>query len=128
MRDRLARCLKPALATHGISRVDFFFAVEAAYGIDPHIHGAILVPNEPGILAATEQALQKACGAWHPRARQVDLRRFYAPPSWVRYISKWRRGTIIQVGDNRITACTNGLRTAAKAWYQEARSSGRPIF
>ncbi|MDG2531021.1 hypothetical protein [Caulobacter endophyticus] len=129
MRDRITSYLRTAMTELGQPVPDYFFMVESGYGGQPHLHGAIVIHDEPEIRAAVLEALRKAGGDWKPRAKQVqvDLQPLVTPAKWIGYISKWSALSKGRLGDASIVAASNGLRAKAKAWYQAARRSGVPI-
>ena len=126
LRARLMRYLR-ARAVDGPDTPGFFFMVEAAHGIEPHLHGAVIMPKAAAPREAVEKALMEAGGGYAAPSNQVKAKVLYGPAGWVRYISKWKIGTQILLGDSRTVAATNGVRSAARTWYEETRRTGTPV-
>jgi hypothetical protein len=125
MRRRLTRKLKRASEKAGCSIPEFFFIVEDTDVTEVHLHGAILIPDDPAVYKLIRQALAEAGGEW-PRARsgrQVDTPELETPLRWINYIHKWRLGSALRLQGNTFAA-TNGIRSLGRAWYQNARATG----
>ncbi len=130
MADRISLYLRRALAVEGLGVPPFFIWVEAAHRISPHVHGAILPPNEhTNTEELLRKALEGAAGEWKPQAKQnkVDLQGLYTPLRWVKYITKLENSTRLILGETNVVAAGGRLRGEARSWYEEARRSGKPI-
>ena len=125
IRNRISDELRKAFTPMGLKPPDFFFTIETAHGIEPHVHGALMV--SPNYWQSAEDALRKAGGLWKGRERQVLLAEITSAVGWVRYMSKWREQSRIALEDPRLVAATRGLRKLARDWYDEARRSGAPL-
>jgi hypothetical protein len=126
LQDRIRRRL--AKVGQGINQLpEFFLFVEAAYGVEPHLHGAMILPEAPTEREAWIGALIEAGGDYQPRKNQLRIKRYTSPAGWAGYVTKWKLGTAIQIGDDRVCTCSNRVRSAARRWYEEARRSGCPI-
>lgn len=68
-----------------------------------------------------------AGGDYVPRKNQLRIRSYTNAAGWAEYVSKWKLGTAILLGDKRVCACSNNIRSAARAWYEDARRSGRVL-
>jgi hypothetical protein len=125
LRDRITKRLRARFAGSIHAAPEFFFFIETAPGIDPHLHGAISIP--PGMRNEVEAALRDAGGAWGTGTRQLDLRPITDAAGWAAYISKFTHTTAYLLQDSRIAAATNGLRRLAKTWYTLRRKNGAHI-
>lgn len=128
--ERIRTYLRRYVAPYQADTPEFFFWIETTARIPIHLHGAIIIHNDnPAVLAAVEKALDGAAGNWKPHAstNKVHMKPIYTPHRWVSYVSKWQLGTRIRIGDDNIAAATNGLRRAARRWYEEARRTGEVL-
>lgn len=126
LQDRIRRRL--AKVGLGINQPpEFFLFVEAAYRVEPHLHGAMIFPEAPKERAAWVEALMGAGGDYKPRNKQLRIKRYTSPAGWARYVTKWKLGTAIQIGDDKVCTCSNRVRSAARRWYEEVRRSRRPM-
>lgn len=122
VRNRVSDHLRKAFSPLGLRPPEFFFTIETARGIAPHVHGALMI--SPDFWPLAETALEKAGGRWKGDERQVKLQKITGAVGWLRYISKWREQSRIALEDPRLVAATQGLRIMARAWYEEARRTG----
>ncbi len=127
LRDRIKRKLRHHLGQDRTPLPDFFFMVETKPGTPAHLHGGIIIPEAAGCEALVRKALKAAGGDWGSSGRQLDLRSFTSAIGWVRYVSKWRLTTTLELQDRNIVAATSGLRALASAWYKRARSTEEVI-
>ncbi len=127
MRERITKGFRDRGPGLFIRPPEFFFMIEAGSGVDPHIHGGIVIPEQVGGRALVEQVLMAAGGTWKGQKRQLDLREITDPSGWVRYISKWQLTTTMLLGDARVGAASSSLRARAQAWYRGVRSRGGSI-
>ena len=121
MRDRMVKRLRQVFSASGFPPPDFFFLVEASTTIRPHLHGAIVVPA--GMRPLIETALVESVGVWRAGIRQLDLRQIDDASGWAAYVAKFTLTTMLVLEDKRIAAATNGLRSAARAWYELQRKT-----
>lgn len=121
LQDRLTRHLRTRLG----DAPAFWFAIEMGAGDEPHLHGAIVVP--PGREEEIKDALRAAGGPW-TASRQLKFSDRRTAATWVSYSTKWMYGTAGKLQDENIIAATNGMRAAAREWYQSARKECRTIY
>lgn len=121
LQDRLTRHLRTRLP----DAPAFWFAIEMGAGDEPHLHGAIVVP--PGREKEVKNALRAAGGPW-TASKQLKFSDRGTAATWVSYSTKWMYGTAAKLQDDNIIAATNGMRAAAKEWYQTARKECRTIY
>lgn len=122
IRKRLAQ------ASDGPSdQAELFLFIEAGYDIPAHVHGAIILPETVEARERWKGALRDAGGGYPHGSNQLDIRELRGPAGWARYSSKWRLGTAIHIGSKQVCACTNGIRSAARRWYEAARQDGRVL-
>ena len=125
VRRRISQRLKAAADRLGLRVPEFFFVIEDSDFGNAHIHGAILLPEEPKAYKVFRAALVAAGGKWRSggSARQLNTVEMDTPIKWISYVGKWRLGSAMKVG-GRTFAASHGVRNAGRDWYREARSSG----
>ena len=125
LQQRIQPELRKSMKTLGLAVPDFFFVVEATIQIEPHLHGAIIVPNHPKAWEAIKAALRVAGGfsGMTRKGGEVKLEPMYFAAGHAEYAVKWKLQSVEQIGAS-IFAATNGLRTRAKDWYVRARRDG----
>lgn len=125
MRRKIAKALRAAAEGLGIETPEFFFVVEDTDLTEVHLHGAMLMPEDERAIRIVRAALVRAGGRWGGQSsgRQLDTPELETPVRWFAYINKWQLGSALHT-QGRTFAATNGVRSMARAWYQDARSSG----
>ncbi|WP_271084552.1 hypothetical protein [Brevundimonas sp. NIBR11] len=124
MQDRLARHLRQRLPS---STPDFWFAVEQGGWDEPHIHGAIVVPE--GARENVRAALAGCGGPWRSEARQVHFSPRRNLVKWVGYSTKWLYRSMVKIGGKEnLVGATQGMRREAKRLYSEARTSRAVLY
>lgn len=128
IRERMTKRLASALAPFGLPTPEFFFWVEARNQQLAHLHGVIVMPDQPSIKIdrAIRAALKNAGGQWNPaeHERQLKIDTMTGPAGWARYMSKWRLLTRLELQDDNTVAATQGVRSRARDWYVTKRASG----
>lgn len=123
-----ARHIQDKISRHLRNRLGevppFWFSIEAAKWIEPHLHGAIVIPSERE--DDVRAALVAVGGLWGPRQLSISARRNAA--TWVTYATKWFYGTKACIFDENTAGATNSVRAAAREWHQKARSEKRPLY
>lgn len=126
MQDAISRHLRRRFSEAGLPTPEFFFSVEASSTVEPHLHGAIQIASDEATRTLAANAIRQACGVI-PNVKQVEVKPMTYAIGWIGYMSKWRRGTQITLGDQNVVAATSDLRSAARRWYEEARRTGEVI-
>lgn len=126
MLERIRRPLTKIAAASNMLP-EFFLFAEAAYGVEAHLHGAMILPEAPAARRAWRRALMEAGGDYVPRKNQLLFRTYSSAAGWANYVRKWKLGTAIQLGDTRVCACSNSIRSEAQDWYDNARRTGSPL-
>lgn len=133
LRDQIQKHLTKRLSPLGLACPDFFFWIEADSLTEPHLHGAIVIPEHQrrfAVMRAVRRALKEAGGLdWMPRAsqKQLALRRLWEPAGWAGYIAKFELLSKLRIGDDNTVAATRSLRAKGRAWYNNARATGGRI-
>jgi hypothetical protein len=125
LQQRIKGELEKSMKALGLAVPDFFFVVEATIQIQPHLHGAIIVPDHPKAWEAIKTALRNAGGfsGMKRNGREVKLKLMYYAAGYAEYAVKWKLQSVEQVGPS-IFAATNGIRTRGMDWYERARRDG----
>lgn len=123
LQDRITRHLRHRLS-EGVPA--FWFAVEQGVWDEPHLHGAIVIPE--GRQDEVKAALIAAGGAWVSRARQLGFSRRKNLVVWVGYATKWLFGSKVKLRDENLTGANHEMRRNAKRCYNDARSSGSVLY
>ena len=125
MRRRLAREMKRVATEIGCAVPEFFFIVEDTDMGEVHLHGAIMIPDDPVVCKRVRKGLAVAGGKWPSAAsgRQVDTPELETAQRWINYIQKWRLGSAVRL-QGKTFAATNGIRSMGRDWYQNARTTG----
>lgn len=123
MQDRLARHLR-----HNLARPapDFWFAIEQGTWDEPHMHGAIVVPE--GFQNAVRKALAGCGGPWKSPARQVQFGPTRNLVKWVGYSTKWLYRSMIRLGNENLIGATQGMRRESKRAYQAMRADRVTLY
>jgi hypothetical protein len=126
LQDRVARHLRTRLPDH---EPCFWFAIEVGSGDEPHLHGAVVIPD--GGEGLVKQALRAAGGPWSSAARQCQLSRAKNVVKWLGYSTKWLhrsawciRGMGASNEPDVVMAASQNMRRAAKEEYATAREKG----
>lgn len=132
LRDRMTKHLRKALRPFGLEAPEFFIWVEADRAERAHTHGVIVIPEHPSqtrVVRAIRAALKAAGGRWKPgeHENQLRLKNMYNPAGWAAYVTKWMNLSRLRMQNDSTLAASGGVRSRAKAWYEEARKSGRPL-
>lgn len=132
LRDRMTKHLKKALRPFGLDAPEFFIWVEADRTGKEHAHGVIVIPDHSAptkVMKAIRAALKSAGGRWNPaeHENQVRLKRIHDPMGWAGYVTKWKNLTRLRIQSESTVAASGGIRSRARAWYDEMRRSGVPI-
>lgn len=130
LQDRIARHLRQRLPDQ---EPMFWFAVEQGIWEEPHLHGAVVIPE--GGRDHVISALKAAGGAWKSAARQCQLSAAHNLVTWMGYATKWlhrSRWRIRSGGETtvpeRLLAASQPMRRAAKRAYQEGRSNQSVLY
>lgn len=130
LQDRMARHLRQRLPDQ---EPMFWFAVEQGIWDEPHLHGAVVIPE--GGRDRVISALKAAGGAWKSAARQCQLSGARNLVTWMGYATKWLhrsrwriRPSVTGLAPERLLAASQTMRRAAKNAYHTARAGGWSIY
>ncbi len=123
IQDRIARHLRQRFPT---GEATFWFAVEQGFREEPHVHGAVVVPEEG--LFLTREALRAAGGKWRSDARQCDIRPRLNQIKWVGYATKWLFGSKAKIRSANLIGATQTMRRTARTAYQSARTKRTVLY
>ena len=123
-----ARHMQDKISRHLRNRLNevppFWFSIEASVGIEPHLHGAIVVAK--GREDDVRSALVAAGGPWGARQLSFSVKRSAA--TWVTYATKWFYGTKVRLRDENTSGATKSVRSAAREWHQKARAEKKVLY
>ncbi|MCV3210036.1 hypothetical protein OHD62_19530 [Mesorhizobium sp. YC-39] len=93
-----------------------------------HVHGAVVDSSyDPSSLNELKRALVAAAGKIHGKAgsRQCVFRELYYPAGWHAYLRKTRRKICHELGIDKITFISRGMREIARAdFHERSRQAG----
>ena len=123
LQDRLSRQLRNRLP--GTAHA-FWFAIECGPGDEPHLHGAVVIPDDQR--EQVRNALVATGGRWKSSARQLDFGRPKNLVTWVGYSTKWLFGSMLNLQDDNLIAASQPMRREAKRMFQQARSERKILY
>jgi len=124
MQDMIRKALERAF---GKGRApDFWFVIETDSETRFHLHGAVETPNQPDAVAMIDAALRAAGGTWDdPKGQhhQQLTKGVDDPLWWAFYAVKTMNIGKRRLGDAKLFASTAGLRSRARAGWDDLRAA-----